>query len=182
MLWAAACLAFFGFLRSGEFTLQTSSDPPAISAADVSVDSRSAPSVVSVRLRRAKTDPFGEGVSIYLGRTNTDLCPVVAMLNYMVARPSAQGPLFVHHDGSPLLKQQFIAGVKRALGKAGIDPSGYSGHSFRIGAATTAAAAGVPDHLIKTLGRWESSAYLLYVRTRVGSKYIFVYLSILQVL
>ena len=115
MLWAAACLAFFGFLRSGEFTLQTSSDPPAISAADVSVGSRSAPSVVSVRLCRAKTDPFGEGVSIYLGITNTDLCPVVAMLNYMVARPSAHGTLFVHHVGSPLLKQQFIAGVRRAL-------------------------------------------------------------------
>ena len=42
--------------------------------------------------------------------------------------------------------------------------SKYSGHSFRIGAATTAASVGVEDSLIKTLGRWESSAYLLYVR------------------
>ena len=40
----------------------------------------------------------------------------------------------------------------------------YSGHSFQIGAATTAAEVGLEDSLIKTLGRWESSAYLLYVR------------------
>ena len=50
---------------------------------------------------------------------------------------------------------------------AGIDTTRYVGHSFRIGAATTAAACGIQDSLIKTLGRWESAAYMLYVRTPV---------------
>ena len=54
--------------------------------------------------------------------------------------------------------------VRAALKEAGLDPSKFAGHGFRIGAATTAAARGVEDSLIKTLGRWESSAYLLYVR------------------
>ena len=29
----------------------------------------------------------------------------------------------------------------------------------------TAALAGVPEHMIQTLGRWTSSAYLTYIRT-----------------
>ena len=49
-----------------------------------------------------------------------------------------------------------------AILAGGIDASG---HSFQIGAATTAAACGLPESLIKTLGRWESSAYMLYIRT-----------------
>ena len=55
--------------------------------------------------------------------------------------------------------------MREVLQKVGIDCSKYSGHSFRIGAATTAAAVGIQDSLIKTMGRWESVAYQLYVRT-----------------
>ena len=36
----------------------------------------------------------------------------------------------------------------------------YSSHSFRIGAATAAAAAGVPDWCIQGLGRWLSDCYI----------------------
>ena len=45
----------------------------------------------------------------------------------------------------------------------GMCPSKYASHSFRIGATTTAAAAGLPTWLIKMLGRWSSDAYLTYV-------------------
>ena len=45
-----------------------------------------------------------------------------------------------------------------------MDPTPYSGHSFRIGAVTMAASKGIEDSLIKILGRWESSAYQRYVK------------------
>ena len=63
------------------------------------------------------------------------------------------------------MRESFVKGVRAALAAADIDSQGCSGHSFRIGAATAAAAAGVPVHTIKILGRWTSDAYLLYVRT-----------------
>lgn len=165
LLWAAACLGFFGFLRSGEFTLSDLQASPPILSSGVAIDSRENPTVIRVHLRHAKTDPFGKGVAIFLGRTSATICPVSAILNFLAVRPSGVGPLFVHQDGTPLLRAQFVAKLKDALSAAGVDNRYYSGHSFRIGAATTAAAAGVPDHIIKMLGRWESSAYQLYVRT-----------------
>ncbi len=54
--------------------------------------------------------------------------------------------------------------MRNALGKAGIDQSRYSGHSFRIGATTTAASRGMEDSILQTLGWWESLAYLQYVQ------------------
>ncbi len=67
--------------------------------------------------------------------------------------------------GVSLTREQFVSAVKAALTEADVDSSRYTGHSFRIGAATTAALRGLPDSLIKTLGRWESSAYTVYIRT-----------------
>ena len=55
--------------------------------------------------------------------------------------------------------------VKKTLCTANIDATAYSGHSFRIKAASAAAAAGVPAYFIKMLGRLESEAYHLYIRT-----------------
>ena len=71
-------------------------------------------------------------------------------------------------DGRPLTRQQLSSSVQSILHGAGYAGL-YSGHSFRIGAATTAAARGVPDHLIKTLGHWSSDAYQIYIRTPVSS-------------
>ena len=165
LLWAACCLGYFGFLRSGEFTLPELSSPPSILASDLEVDCHQKPSIVRVHLRRAKSDPFGRGVSIYVGKTGTSLCPVSALLNFMAVRPQGEGPLFVHEDGSPLTRSHFVQLTKHALRLANMDATGYSGHSFRIGAATAAAAAGVPAHFIKMLGRWQSEAYHAYIRT-----------------
>ena len=54
--------------------------------------------------------------------------------------------------------------LKKALTAVGVDQSQYAGHSFRIGAATAAAMAGLQEVTIRTLGRWNSNAFMLYIR------------------
>ena len=75
----------------------------------------------------------------------------------MVAKRTRSGPLFAFRDGRPLTRQRFVVAVRRVLDSAGVDAKKYAGHSFRIGAATTAAAKGFEDSTIQTLGRWKSS-------------------------
>ena len=138
-----------------------------LSVQDVSVDSYEQPSMVTVHLRQSKADPFGSGVDIHLGKTGQEICPVSALLSYMVRRGQQPGPLFMFHDGHTLSRQRLINSVNQALSQQGVDSSGIMGHSFRVGAATAAARAGLEDSRIQTLGRWRSSAFTRYIRTPV---------------
>ena len=114
--------------------------------------------MLKVTLKQSKTDPFCRGVNLFVEATGSDLCPVAALLDYLVVKSTAPGPLFVYGDGRCLTRQRLVLAVRDALQEAGIDQSKYCGHSFRIGAATTAAAQGLEDSIIKTLSRWESMA------------------------
>ena len=50
------------------------------------------------------------------------------------------------------------------LQQGGINQVNFASRSFRIAALTTATATGIPAWLIKTLGRWNSDAYLTYIQ------------------
>ena len=63
-------------------------------------------------------------------------------------------PLFIHRDGKPQTRANLSKRLQNRLStRAGLQGT-YSGHSFRIGAATLATRAGIPDHIIKILGRY----------------------------
>lgn len=148
-----------GFLRSGELTVPSDAafDPGAhVCFSDVSLDSVTKPQVLKIRLKASKTDPFGKGVDIVLVRTNDGRCPISAVLAYLAVRGNAPGFLFRFKDDGLLTKHRFITSVREALASLGLNP---------IWAATTAGACGIGDATIKMLGRWESSAYQLYIRT-----------------
>ncbi len=129
MIWAACCLGFFGFLRCGEMTVPSYDPSCHLSYRDLAVDHQDKPNTIKIRIKASKTDPFRKGVDIFLGRTGTDLCPVTALLNYLCARGSSQGPLFVFADGKLLSRSQFVDRLRKGLREAGIDPTTYCSHS-----------------------------------------------------
>ena len=167
MLWAAACVGFFGFLRAGEFTVPTAEayDPEThLNLSDVALDSHSNPSMAQLFIKQSKTDPFRQGVEIFLGQSGTIVCPVQALIQYIGVRPATPGPLFILSTGVPLTRTHLVSNFQSALRQTGLDDTAYNGHSFRIGAATTAAQRGLEDSMIQTLGRWRSDAYKLYIK------------------
>ena len=100
---------------------------------------------------------------MYLGVSGMAVCPVTALMRYLAVCPPGDGQLFVCENSRPLTRTTFVTHLRRGLQSAGLDMSQFSCHSLQIGAATSAATVGVPDHLIKTLGRWRSKAYHLYI-------------------
>ena len=155
-------------MRAGELVVDTvaSFNPEQhLTIEDIATDNRQHPGLVQITLKCSKTDPFRKGVDVVLGVTHDELCPVQALFGYLQLRGGVSGPLFMHQDSTPLTCSVFVKAIRSTLEELGYtNPLQYSGHSFRAGAATTAAAMNVEDSIIKTLGRWESAAYLLYVR------------------
>ena len=159
MLWAAFCLGFFGFMRSGEFTstaLQGSNECM-LSVADVAIDSRQNPQVLTVFICRSKTDQSESGTRLYLERTGNILCPVSAMLVYLAICPPTPGPLFIFQDGSHLSRDRLVTHMRDTLSQLGVDVTKLSGHSFRIGATSSAVKVGFSD----SFKNWEDGSQIL---------------------
>ena len=162
MIWSAMMSAFFGFMRVSEYTSPRATEylpNGTLCLEDVWKNDRGDGFVLC--LKASKTDPFREGVQIKLMENNSELCPVVALKQYLNVQRRNMGPLYVFESGSYLTRQSLSKVLKSLWGK---NEGLLSTHSFRIGAATTAAASGLPDSLIKGLGRWSSDCFRGYIR------------------
>ncbi|MEW8548786.1 MAG: hypothetical protein AB2693_35245 [Candidatus Thiodiazotropha sp.] len=173
LLVAVCVTAFFGFLRCAEFTVTSDKefDPQFnLCLGDLTFLDTHA----ELLLKASKTDPFRQGIIIQLFKNNTTqkLCPFTALQTYLVRRnnkfvqrQNLTEPLFLTEDGFPVTRSFFMLHVKQIISRLGLDTTKYSGHSFRIGAASSACSARLEDHLIRTLGRWSSDCYRTYIRT-----------------
>ena len=76
----------------------------------------------------------------------------MAMRDYLLqCKPAATGPLFTFTNSKWLSRASLTKELRYALQCCGQPADHCFIHDFRIGAATTAAAAGVPSWLIKTI-------------------------------
>jgi len=108
MLWAASCLCFFGFSRMGEITTHSDTahdQPHHLSYADIAVGRVSSPTMLRCHLKQSKTDRFHQGIDIFVGRTDNQLCPVAAMMAYLAARGASPGPLLIFKNGRVLSRE-----------------------------------------------------------------------------
>ena len=169
MLWAAFTLAFFAFLRASEFTCNGPFNPEVhLTSQDITFhpDIQS-PSLMRVKIKQSKTDPFRQGCTLTIAKSTSPICSVMAMKDYILqAQPPANRPLFMFsQSGSWLTRSSLTKELRSILQKCGFSSTNFYSHSFRIGAATSAASAGIPAWLIKVLGRWNSDCYELYIKT-----------------
>ena len=168
MLWAAFTTAFFGFLRSSEFCAASQkefSPQHTLLQSDVKVQ----PDVICLNIKASKTDTFHKGVTIRLAKSGSSICPYNALTRFLHYSSGSDSPLFSFCDGSFLTRHTLTKVLNSLLRGTSYGTSHFSSHCFRIGAASTAAANGIPDWLVKVLGRWSSNCYQTYIRTPVAT-------------
>ena len=167
-IWAIAASAFFGFFRLGELlpdSISSYNPVTNLSWGDVSVDSHTNPQMIQFHVKVSKCDQFGSGTNVVVGRTGTPLCPVAALTQYFEVRGDQPGAFFLDSSHKVITKPRFVTQIREILSTIGLPQHHFAGHSFRIGAATTAAAVGIEDSAIQMLGRWHSAAFIQYIRT-----------------
>ena len=160
MLISAVLLAFFGLLRVSEYTTPSASffdEETHLSLADVNFNWERR--VALIRIKKSKTDPFRQGVTIRVGILDHYLCPVHALLRYLVRRGPAPGPLFIFQDGKYLTRAKVLNVLTSSLPHV----PHVNTHSFRRGGASALADANTPSHVIQIMGRWKSNAYMEYI-------------------
>ena len=86
---------------------------------------------------------------------------VGAVAAYLAVRGRYPGPFFRLVSGVPLIRKAFVSRMRGALQPAGLQiPWSQLQDWSRI----YSSGVGIEDSFIKTFGRWQSTAILLYVR------------------
>lgn len=159
-------LAFHAVLRVGEFTTRYGKQiSEVLSMEDISMISKPDSKEVIVSLRKFKHSAAQGPQSIRISATkDKQYCPVDRLSQFLKVRGTSPGPLFRLQDRSPCSDAMFRRHLNEALAFCDLNPRYYKAHSFRIGAATEAAANGCTDAQIRNMGRWQSDAYRKYIR------------------
>jgi hypothetical protein len=105
---------------------------------------------LALHLEKSKTDLYDKGITLYTGHSKHVVCAVCAMKHNFCIQHSRQNfvrksPLFGLSTGNPITCNELLNFTSHLLQSLGINPSLYSGHSYCIGGATTAALAGLSE-------------------------------------
>lgn len=122
------------------------------------------PDHFSLQLTNNKNQQTGQGFGINYYKTINIWCPVdiLDQLSSKFAAAPLDSPL-LPFPKQPLASKQLISHVRILLANLGLNPKQFSGHSFRIGAASSASKQGVLSHVFKYMGRWQSACYSQYI-------------------
>ena len=162
LLKAMFTVAFFGLMRVGEITMSKDKVVP-LNLDQLVLSSSQA----LITISKFKHNKAMRPVEIPLPAQGLSLiCPVRALDDYLNYRGLDKGPLFCLSNLKPVPREFFIKHLRNALSFCGFPLDRYKSHSFRIGGASYYAELDFSDAQIRLLGRWDSDAFLKYIRSQ----------------
>lgn len=158
-------IAFYAFLRVGEITVRSHSNPNLLLLSNVSFKTIAKASCMIITMTNFKHNLGKNPVHLEIKpQPIRKFCPVQIMKSYLKVRGVKDGPLFCYGSGRPISRSEFCKVLKSALKFSKLDSHKFKAHSFRIGAATQAHLQGFSDSQIRVMGRWHSESFQRYIR------------------
>ena len=114
--------------------------------------------LLGIITKASKTDPFRKGITLFLSKMASDLCPASTMLVYIIIKRLRSGPFFTIGDGRPLTQHR----------SSWLQSSNWQAW-IRINMLVIVFELGPPDSSCRgaqglTFGKWKSPAYLEQIR------------------
>ena len=132
--------------------------------------------VLCVWVQSSKTDQGQVGELIILEENLSDVraCPVAWFLRYSRLRSAHPSDWLIvnslNEDNKAVGNTLPNDRLKSWLGKIKEQPRDWSSHSLRHGGATSAAAMGIGERLLKVHGRWRSDCVRVYIHESLESR------------
>lgn len=169
---AALSTAFQGLLRSKEFT---DSNVKTMLTREDLVSLTDSQMVLMMHPCKNMHHLTGKTCPLVIGAGGQYIDAVDEVRNMLRVDPHAASdaattPLFRDPaNNKPLSYDRIHNMTRKLMHEIGEDPEQFGTHSYRIGGATAIFAAGGSDTIIRTMGRWSSDLYRLYVRASFES-------------
>jgi hypothetical protein len=169
---AALSVAFLGMLRGEEFAMDSDKawrSADRLARADIK---EITPERMVVMMHPCKNMKYlsGKTVPLVIGAGGVYIDAVAEVQNMLKVDPASDRPkhlvpLFrVPSTNASVAKKDVHALVKTLMAAVSENPVHFGSHSLRIGGATALFAQGADPTVIRTMGRWSSDIYRLYVR------------------
>jgi hypothetical protein len=152
---------FHGLLRLGELTWPDNSNLRDYRKVVMRSSVKIQPKSFQFTLPGHKADRLFEGSHVLIQSTDLDDDAWHPFTKFLAMRDRyfpLRAELWLKEDGSIPTRSWFLNRFRRHFS------GNVGGHSLRAGGATALAEAGIPPHMIQSIGRWSSEAFQIYIR------------------
>ena len=165
-MWVGCLVAFFTLFRKANLCPRTQQFDPStvLTREDLVIDEEGQRILVFVNF--SKTNQFSQRRRcIPIPRNDDPALDLYRHVKLLYSRVKAgdDSPALSFSTKSFITHQSFTTKLKQWLSKAGLDPSLFSGHSFRRGGASYLYSIGGSTLMVQVMGDWRSQVFTRYL-------------------
>ena len=171
--WCGFLLAFFCLFRKANLCAKDSDDSPSVilKRSDIEIDEETEQVLVYVNF--SKTNQYMHRSHVIPIPRNDD--PALDLFTHLkqlfaTVKSCPESPALSFSRNQFINHRSFTERLKVLIKKAGLDPSLYSGHSFRRGGASYLYSIGGTTLMVQVLGEWSSQIFTRYLSLSIEDR------------